>query len=141
MARKLRPGRPRAARHAAGLGRPRWRARAAPERPALTRGAARAPHAQPPHAPRARACADGGGARARAQLGAGVRAVQVRDHQKFEEWTSCFFLLRADGSVDDVSARKCIMRIFPAWAAARPTKFPGKARRPAPPAGLSGPAR
>lgn len=60
------------------------------------------------------------------QLGeAGVRAVQVREHQKFNEVTSCFFLLRNDGSVDDVSARKCVARVFPSWGAAHSGKFSG----------------
>ncbi|KAK9826827.1 hypothetical protein WJX81_004820 [Elliptochloris bilobata] len=60
------------------------------------------------------------------KLGAGVRAVQVRDHQKYDEWTTCLFLLRVDGSEDDVSARKCVARIFPAWGAARASSFSGK---------------
>ena len=61
-----------------------------------------------------------------AQLGeAGVRAVQVREHHKFNEVTSCFFLLRNDGSVDDVSARKCVARVFPSWGAAHSGKFSG----------------
>lgn len=56
-----------------------------------------------------------------------MRAVQVREHQKYEEWTTCLFLLRADGSVDDVSARKCVARLFPAWGATRGSNF-SKAR-------------
>lgn len=64
-----------------------------------------------------------------AQLGAGVRAFQVREHQKYDEWTTCLFLLRVDGSVDDVSARKCVARLFPAWGAARGSNF-SKARAP-----------
>ena len=49
--------------------------------------------------------------------------MQVREHQKFEEWSTCLFLLRADGSMDDMSARKCIARLFPAWGAARSNTF------------------
>ena len=62
-----------------------------------------------------------------AQLGAGVRAVQVRENPNYREWSTCLFLLRADGSEDDMSARKCIARLFPAWGAALSNKF-SKAR-------------
>ena len=54
----------------------------------------------------------------RPQLGAGVRAIRVREHPEMD--STCFFLLRTDGSMDDVSVAKCVARLFPAYGAARP---------------------
>ncbi len=39
------------------------------------------------------------------QLGAGLKAIQIKEHREME--TTCFFVVRTDGSVDDVSYRKC----------------------------------
>jgi hypothetical protein len=52
------------------------------------------------------------------QLGTGVRAIRVREHPDMD--SVCFFLLRGDGSLDDVSVYKCIHRLFPGFAASRP---------------------
>lgn len=52
-----------------------------------------------------------------AQVGAGVRAIRVREHPEMD--SVCFFLMRADGSVDDVSVHKCINILFPIYGAAR----------------------
>ena len=43
----------------------------------------------------------------RAQLGAGLKAIQIKEHREME--TTCFFVVRTDGSVDDVSYRKCAL--------------------------------
>jgi hypothetical protein len=51
------------------------------------------------------------------QLGSGVRAVQIREHESGN--TDCFFLLRTDGSVEDFSTFKCIKTLFPAFGKSR----------------------
>ncbi len=38
------------------------------------------------------------------QIGDGLKAIQIREHRELA--TTCFFLIRSDGSVDDVSYRK-----------------------------------
>ena len=38
------------------------------------------------------------------QIGDGLKAIQIREHKELA--TTCFFLIRNDGSVDDVSYRK-----------------------------------
>ena len=45
-----------------------------------------------------------------------TRARQVREHDV--QASFCFFVLRTDGSAEDFSARKCILRLFPNDAAA-----------------------
>ena len=49
------------------------------------------------------------------QVGDGVRAFQVREHP--EHGSRCFFVVRADGSVEDFSYRKCAEALFPGAAA------------------------
>jgi hypothetical protein len=44
--------------------------------------------------------------------------VQIRDTMNGGDMSSCFHLLRSDGSVEDVSYRKCIMKLFPEMEAA-----------------------
>ncbi|URE11680.1 hypothetical protein MUK42_19737 [Musa troglodytarum] len=45
------------------------------------------------------------------KIGAGIEAFQVRYHPTFK--SRCFFLVRADGSSDDFSFRKCVDMMLP----------------------------
>ncbi len=45
------------------------------------------------------------------QIGAGVRAIQIRPHEKMD--SICFFVLRTDGSAEDFSYRKVSPRLSP----------------------------
>lgn len=44
------------------------------------------------------------------KIGSGVRAVQVKPHEELD--SVCFFVHRTDGSKEDFSYRKCILRLF-----------------------------
>ncbi|KAL3137612.1 hypothetical protein ABBQ38_004889 [Trebouxia sp. C0009 RCD-2024] len=48
-----------------------------------------------------------------AKVGPGVRAIQVREHERME--STCFYLLRTDGTDENFSVRKCICKLFPKW--------------------------
>ena len=54
------------------------------------------------------------------QMGSGVRAIQVRPWGgpigAGEEQMKCFHVLRTDGSAEDFSVRKCLLKLFPQWA-------------------------
>lgn len=52
------------------------------------------------------------------QIGPGVRAVQVQPHKDHED-SSCFYLKRIDGTVEDFSVSKCINNLFPAFGELR----------------------
>ena len=47
------------------------------------------------------------------QIGAGVKAIQVREHENME--STCFYLLRTDVTDESFSIRKCICKLFPKW--------------------------
>lgn len=47
------------------------------------------------------------------KMGAGVEAVQLRNIEHDGVTSSCFFLIRADGTSEDVSYRKCLVTLFP----------------------------
>ena len=47
------------------------------------------------------------------QIGPGIRALQVREHA--EMTSTCFYLLREDGTDDNFSVRKCVCKLFPKW--------------------------
>ncbi len=47
------------------------------------------------------------------QIGPGIRALQVREHA--EMTSTCFYLLREDGTDDNFSIRKCVCKLFPKW--------------------------
>lgn len=47
------------------------------------------------------------------KIGAGVEAVQLRTIERDGVSSSCFFLIREDGTSEDVSYRKCLVTLFP----------------------------
>ena len=46
------------------------------------------------------------------QVGAGIKAFQVRIHPEFDT-SRCFFVLRTDGTETDFSYRKCLETLLP----------------------------
>ena len=55
-----------------------------------------------------------------AQIGDRLRAIQVRMHKVGV--SVCFHLMRSDGTLDDVSANKCLATLFPKWGKTRAAK-------------------
>lgn len=51
------------------------------------------------------------------QLAPGIKAIQVRDVDVHDFSTSCFHLVRPDGSAEDFSTRKCLATLFPLFGA------------------------
>lgn len=47
------------------------------------------------------------------KLAAKVDAIQIRDVYTAGVPSCCFHLIRADGSTEDVSYRKCVAKLFP----------------------------
>ena len=47
------------------------------------------------------------------QIGSGIVAFQVRPITVRKQESNAFFMLRQDGTFDDFSTRKCIVRLFP----------------------------
>jgi Protein of unknown function (DUF3223) len=43
------------------------------------------------------------------QIGSGVRAIQIKRHQEME--STCYFVMRSDGTQEDFSYRKCIAKL------------------------------
>ena len=42
-------------------------------------------------------------------MGSGVRAIQIKRHPEMD--STCYFVLRSDGTQEDFSYRKCIARL------------------------------
>lgn len=51
------------------------------------------------------------------QLAPGVKAIQVKAVEAPDATTTCFHLIRPDGSAEDFSTRKCIAALFPHFGA------------------------